>query len=194
MTTRISQTDVLKGINHSVTSGHHALNNANVNGIGPNPPIKQHRRIVNSLDVIDEHEGDDPDHQFATQAKFTQQQSAENKFLAENHTMSGFRTAKTYRGNSVYPWNPADFRPSMVGDVAKGGAFKGGFVAEALQMNPGGYSGQLGTSLGNPLAGVNKEGIAVRGVNPFPITLPTRPRTMPYRSSAQGYSLSTPDV
>jgi hypothetical protein len=177
---------VMRGINHSVTAGHHALNNANVNAIGPNPPITQSRRIVNSLDVVDEEDGHDPDHQF------TQQQSAENKFLAENHTMSGFRTAKTYRGNSVYPWNPADFRPAMVGNVANGGAFQGGFVAEALQMNPGGYSGTLGTSLGNPMAGVNQTGIAVRGVNPFPITLPTRPRTMPSRSTAKGYSLTTP--
>ena len=172
---RITTKSLLKGINQSVTGGHNAVNNKNVNVIGGNPKIRVNKRIRNTLTRTEEDAYIRGNQQVE---QLTQRQAAQNLFLAQNNTMAGYRTAKTYRGNSVYPWNPSDFRPSMVGGGLKSGAFMGGFTSEALQMNPGGYAGAVGSSLGHPLPGINESGIAIRGVNPFPITIPTRIATL----------------
>ncbi len=160
---RITQKNVLMGINHAETRGFHRLEK-NVNVVGPNVRANDLTQTNYRL----EQNNDDIHNDVIIDYKKT----AENEFMAESNQMRGMRTANTYRGSTVYEWNPArDFRADAVGFIQGGGAFQGGFVNEALKKSYGGYA----PGIGHQKTGVAYSNEGLRNVNPFSIKLNVTP-------------------
>ncbi len=161
---RVSQKNILSGIRHAEIMGKHRLERQ-VNVVGPNvrPPKLTEKQIEREKQF---HET------VSSKNKLDYKKAAENEFMAEASDMRGKKQSKVFRGNRVYEWNPKrDFRPDAVGYVQGGGAFKGGFINEALGKNPKGYIPNIGHQKGKVCCG----GETMHNVNPFSIKLRVKP-------------------
>ncbi len=163
---RITQKNVLMGINHAETRGKHKLEK-NVNVVGPNVRTadltnRNYRMDLNPDDIEND-------------VGLDYKKVAENEFMAESSDMRGYKNAKTYRGSTVYEWNPArDFRPDAVGYIQGAGAFQGGFVNEALKRSRKGYA----PAMGHQQSGIAYSNETVKNVNPFSIKLNVSPASL----------------
>lgn len=154
MIRRVSINDIADGINRAATGGYHNLNNKMVAVVGGNPSITHH----------------DP-REPAGPSLISRQVMEDGEWLYENNRMAGFRTARRFDGTQPVNAHLAyerDMRPTMVGDVQAGGAFKGGFLEDTLaKPNPKDYP----EPMGDPLIDIVPSGVALEQVNPFPVRL-----------------------
>tara|TARA_R110000851_G_scaffold24147_1_gene70007 strand:- start:148 stop:690 length:543 start_codon:yes stop_codon:yes gene_type:complete len=154
MIQRVSIVNIADGINRAATQGYHNLNNKMVAVVGGNPSITHH----------DPREPKGP-------ALIGRQVMEDGEWLYENNRMAGFRTARRFDGSQPVNAHLAferDMRPTMVGDVQAGGAFKGGFLDDTLaKPNDKDYP----EAMGEPLIDIVPSGVALEQVNPFPVRL-----------------------
>ena len=164
---QISNNQIARGINRSVTRGYHDLNNQEVNVISGNPKIQFNKKI-HTKETRETH--------------FNNQITEDGLWLAENNRMGGFRTVETFEGTRPVNYKLAyerDFRPVMVGDVHAGGAFMGGFLDTAL-IKP--RDKDFAEPMGDPLTQINSNGNALKQVAPFPIRLKVTPKNIAHYS------------
>ena len=115
---RLTQKQVLSGINHSRVYGKHKLEKS-VNVVGPNVRARDLNKKGKLLDT-------ESDLAVQKGEALDITRTAENEFMASSSDMRGKQKSKTFRGARTYDWQPTrDFRPDAVGDVRDGGAFKG---------------------------------------------------------------------
>ena len=163
----VTQKNVLKGINWAEVKGKHRLEKDPNVSLVITPSTKRKAGPI-LLET-------DRDLESETGSIIDEKKTSQNEFMASNSDMRGHQSARVFRGNRVYRWSPSrDFRPDAVGDVVRGGAFKGGFVNEALQKSYKGYA---------PHMGHQKKGLAINGetlknVNPFSINLRVKPKDL----------------
>ena len=164
---RLTQKQVLAGINRSRVMGRHKLER-NVNVIGANVKAPDLNKKGQRLDT-------ERDIEVKKGAELDLKRTAENEFLAGASDMRGKQASKTFRGVRVYDWSPTrDFRPDAVGDVRDGGAFTGGFINEANQRARKGYA----VPQGHIRKGVGHGGEGLNNVNPFSINLRVKPKDL----------------
>ena len=166
---RLTQKQVLMGINRSRVMGRHKLEkNGNVNVVGSNVKAPDLNKKGQRLDT-------ERDLEVKKGAELDLKRTAENEFMASSSDMRGKQTSKTFRGARVYDWSPTrDFRPDAVGDVRDGGAFTGGFINEANQRARKGYA----VPQGHIKKGVGHGGEGINNVNPFSINLRVKPKDL----------------
>ena len=98
--------------------------------------------------------------------------------------MGGFRTARVFEGTMPVNARTAferDFRPTMVGDVQAGGAFRGGLLGETLSKP---RDMDYPEPMGDPLTEVLPSGVALRQVAPFPVRLMVQPKNIAHYSES----------
>ena len=172
---KVTNANVLKGIRHSEVKGRHKLEKAGPSVMGRNihaPDLKnKHLKLDEQrMETLDDKTGG---------SEIDYKKTAENEFMASNPDLrgkNGKRKVKMFRGHSSreYQWDPKSLRPDRVGDVQRGGAFKGGFVNEALKKAYKGYA----VPQGHIRKGVGHGGEAVKNVNPFSIKIPIKARDL----------------
>jgi len=154
MMRRISINDIADGINRAATNGYHNLNNKMVAVVGGNPPITHQESEKHKEPYL-----------------ISRQVMEDGEWLYENNRMAGFRTARRFDGTQPVNAHLAyerDMRPTMVGDVQAGGAFKGGFLEDTLAQPK---AKDYPEPMGEPLIDIVPSGVALEQVNPFPIRL-----------------------
>ena len=168
---KVTNANVLKGIRHSEVKGRHKLEKEgpSVNGENVNTPDLKNKHLK-----LDEQRMETLDDQVGG-SEIDYKKTAENEFMASNPDLrgkNGKRNVKTFRGHNAreYKWDPKSLTPERVGDVRRGGAFKGGFVNEALSKAYKGYA----LPQGHIRKGVGHGGEAIKNVNPFSIKLAVR--------------------
>tara|TARA_Y100001973_G_C5128116_1_gene296281 strand:+ start:304 stop:864 length:561 start_codon:yes stop_codon:yes gene_type:complete len=172
---KVTNANVLKGIRHAEIKGRHKLEKAGPSVMGRNvhaPDLKnKHLKLDEQrMETLDDQQGG---------SEIDYKKTAENEFMASNPDLrgkNGKRTVKTFRGHSAreFRWDPKTLRPDHVGDVQRGGAFKGGFVNEALKKAYKGYAAPQG----HIRKGVGHGGEAIKNVNPFSIKIPIKARDL----------------
>ena len=164
---RLTQKQVLSGINHSRVYGKHKLEKS-VNVVGPNVRARDLNKKGKLLDT-------ESDLAVQKGEALDITRTAENEFMASSSDMRGKQKSKTFRGARTYDWQPTrDFRPDAVGDVRDGGAFKGGFLNESNQKARKGYA----SAQGSIRKGVGHGGEGLNNVNPFAVTLRVKPKDL----------------
>jgi hypothetical protein len=167
--TRITQGNLLRGIRYAEIHGKHK-HERHVNVVGSNVHAPDMTKEVQKLDA-----DTDIDPEVKGRSQINPEKTAENEFMATNPDMRGKQQARVFRGNRVYEWKPSrDFRPDAVGDVQRGGAFKGGFRNEANQKARRGYAQHIGHQRG----GLAPDLEGLRNVNPFSVKLKVRAKDL----------------